>query len=582
MKSNFTPAFFTRNRLSKCLSATVAMSVLLSTTSLCHADFLDRHADEFFGTTTKAGSQTGSYLATIYKDKIYQGKHQAQIKPSDAVKLAIEDNVTRHRKYIETEFNNKGIMVFDYANKKLEVDNIYKKLKSLFLKEEIIHKDTHSFFYHGHSGPMSLYYDIVNEVAELGGIKNLKGANPLHNKSPELNKVKNVQDFLKNGRYEKAHQENVKKLKALAQQDPQNYGIYKNLVPYDKRKNLGVGKAPDSSDYSRDHMKCVNFNPFGNRGEPGCWAESTFVFWLTSSNIAPMGKVLMEKYFKQLGYISQTATQPEVDATLAPYESLYNSLMAQAGGGMIQIRMKNEIVDEYGFASWAKGIPYYMERKNNKFALRGNNNKAIPELGGNNKDLKMPSLRKMIDLYKRDPELFCKKFSYDGKMGTVPLDRVQARLFINPKVFADGDLVKLKRISRNSIDPTIVKDYKVKLRQQVKANMMDAMVKKQVTKDFYTNNYSFKKLADFIFKDKPTDKTKGIFNIVDIATHKSKGKFLEFSAMMKEVAQKGVNVSANALKKIQALELIHTTKEALKKAGKFSMNFLKHKIASII
>ena len=343
------------------------LSLLLNTSATCLARGLDKQENEFYET------QTGSYLHAVYP----------LLKPKASVKAAIDHIVSHHKTYIDDNFISKGIIVFDYNNKEQQIEKLYKNVKSL-LQNEIRLKDTHCIFYHGHSGAMSSYYDILHEFMEISGLKSLKNSNPLHYKSPELNKIFNVDQFFNKNQYLKAHIDQVKQIKAEAIKnyranplDPDNIANYqkaKDLKPFNSKKNLGVGKAPDSTNYARDHLKCVNLSLFGNSENI---FESSFLFFLTSGNIATLDRFLTERLFKQVGLLSETASADEINQKLTQYENIFTSKMGQAGGGMMQIAMKNKIVDIYGFASWAKGVPYFMNKKTGKFATRGHNNRGL-------------------------------------------------------------------------------------------------------------------------------------------------------------------------------------------------------------
>ena len=545
--------------IKKYSSAAIALSLFLNTTGSCFALGLNKQADDFFET------QTGAYLHAAYP----------LMTPKDSVKAAIDHVVTVHKSYIEDNFNNKGMVVFDYVNKSQEIDKLYKNIK-IFLKKEITVKETHCVFYHGHSSPMSAYYDILKEFIEVAGIKALGKANPLHYKSPASNEIRDVKDFFQKDRYLKAHLQNVKDIKAAAfknfKADPtnpdniDNFKKAKNLTPFNAKKNLGVGKAPDSADYARDHLKCVNFSLFGNSENVG---ESSFLFFLTSGNIAKLDRYLTERLFKQLGLLSSTSTAREIDATLTKYETIFTSKLGQAGGGMMQILMDNKIVDQYGFAAWAKGIPYFIDQKTGKFVTRGHNNKAVAVLTNDNKKLALPSLKKMIDLYKKNPKGFSRKFSFDGKVNLMHLDRAQARLFINPKIFGNNNLIKINRIYRHEVDRNAQAAYKVDLHKQMVEDIKDAVSKNQMTKDFYRQNLSLGKMLKFVF----TREMK-ISDIMGIISHSSKERFSEVFEIVKTAVAKIPNIGAKVVEKMKALETVEGIKTKFKNIGMYAKKLI--------
>lgn len=530
------------NIVFKKASTFLVMLSLFMNGNVAQALSLNDQEKEFWDT------QTGSFLHAMYP----------MLKPEEAVKTAIDHVVTVHQKHIENESAKSGVTIFDYAKKSEEIEKLYKQVEGFFEKE-IQYKDTHCIFYHGFGSGITAYNSILHELMSIADMKDLGKAHPLHYKNSKMNEVQDMDDFLNKDRYKKAHEDNCAMLKQQAKKDPQNFGLYKNLKPYNLQKNLGVGKAPDNASYARDHLKSVNLSLFGNSENSG---ESSFLFYLTSGNIGKLDGFLTTRLLKEVGILSDKSTQQEIDQKLAVYEKLFADKMARSGGGMLQIMMKNEIVDKYTFASWAKGIPYFMNKKNGKFATRENsNNKAIPYLANGSKDLVRPSLRKMIDLYKKNPLQFTKKFSADGKVNLAHLDRAQARLFVNPKEYANERKVIVNKAYRNEVNPADEVAYKDSLHKALIADLTETVNNKKLGEDF-SKNHAFGKVMNFVF-----GKNGKVSELIDIVSRSTKEMFSEVLNIVKDVSSKIQNCGKSILEKIKSFEAIATIKNAMSNLG---------------
>lgn len=531
-----------------------ASSVLLSFSSLMpavHAGALNDQADKFWQT------QTGAYLHAMYPLE----------KPEQAVRSAMNHFVTTHKNHVvDQDLNLKLSDFFDYNNTSQEIEKLYTQLETFLLKE-IEARNTHTIFYHGFSSMMAAYNATLKELSELANLKELGHAHPLHYKFKKDNEIKNMADFLDKKRYLNAHLENCSQLKKNAHKNPtpQNKK-YLNLKPF-CNKNLGVGKAPDSSDYSRLHLKSVNVSLFGNSNE---FAENSFGFFITSSNIGKFGGALMTRLLTEVGFITETSTQAEIDSKLSIYNAIFEKKMASSGGGMIQIMMKNDIVDQYAMGAWAKGIPYFFNKKTGKFATRGANNKAIPLLENENKDLYRPSLLNLIDLYKSNPLEFQKKLSSNGKINPLNMDRFQARLFINPKIFSNEKYVKINMTSRNKIKPNDISEFKTELRAQLKKDLVDSMSQNQISQNFKETT-ALGKIYKYIFEKTPSN----IKKLANILTRCSKQVLTEGISLIKEVLAKVQDITQNVVKKIEGLEAIEKAKNTIKATKNWLYKFSK-------
>ena len=282
-------------------AALLSISGLMSSVN---AGALNDQADKFWQT------QTGAYLHSMYP----------LAKPEEAVRSAMDHFVTTHKDHVvDHDLNLKLSDFFDFTKKSEEIEKLYTQLET-FLLTEIKVRNTHAVFYHGFSSMMTAYNAALKELSELANLKELGHAHPLHYKFKDANKIKDMKQFLDNERYLKAHIDHCAQLKKDARQNPTPLNHkYLNLKPF-CNKNMGVGKAPDSSDYARTHLKSVNISLFGNALMP---AENTFFFFITSSNIGKFGGTLMTRLLTEAGILTEKSTPAEIDAKLAIYDSIF-------------------------------------------------------------------------------------------------------------------------------------------------------------------------------------------------------------------------------------------------------------------
>jgi len=504
---------------------------------------LDEHEKEFFAT------QTGSNLHAFYP----------ALKPSEAVKAAIDHVVTKHKSFIMKQSHEAGHTYFDFDNKEAAIQTQYNQIIGM-LKNEIKYKDSHSIFYHGFSSGMTAYNETLKELMSIAHLKDLGNAHPLHYKTKQQSEVDNVKSFFANNEYYKQHISNVEKLKQQAKEDPANFAKYKNLRPFHEKKNLGVGKAPDSSDYARQNLKCVNLSLFGNSENSG---ESSYLFYLTSGNIGSFNDFLTVDLLKKAGILTSQSTQEEVDQKISEYKAIYNQSMSQAGGGMLQIMMKNQYVDQLGLASWAKGIPYLLDRETGRLAVRGNdNNKAVPWLSFKNKKYKKPSLLRMIKDYKADPWSFSKKYSGDNKTHFIGIDRFQARLVVNPKVFSNKRKVKVFSTTSKAIGKEAQEEYKTTLHNKLIADLSVAIQNKQFKGEF-ADRFTLGKVVNYFFGQKVK-----FSEIIDVFAKSSKKIFLEVFEAVKKTTQSVQNVDKEVSNKFDIFSEVAELYENLKSKGR--------------
>jgi hypothetical protein len=413
---------------------------LLSTVFALHTNAyatksLDDYGDKFWKT------QSGAHLHALYP-------HIK--KPSAAVKTAFKEEVTNFRKDIEAQSATAGVCLFDYNNQDAEIDKLYARVEPL-LKKEIKGKDKYTFFYTAYSANIAFYESCLHELMEICSLRDLSGVHPLHYKTAEQNKVKNVKDFFKG--YEKGYHDYIDQL---------NKENGTNLKYLDSKRRIGRPKAPDASPFAREHLKCANISLFGNlrRGHP---FESTPYFWITSSNVGQFNTVLAMNLMKEAGFISENDTQQQKDAMVARYKALYDKKMASGGGVLLQIKMKNEYVNQYAFLSEDKGVPVLVERDTGKRALRKGNK---PDTSLNpTKKLTTPSCVDAIALLKKDQSKF--NVLYGRKMN----DWVQARLVVNPKVYSNKKMVKINQVTLNPISRDDLKTFKQEMSVEFKKDL---------------------------------------------------------------------------------------------------------------
>jgi hypothetical protein len=317
-------------RFSSFLSLVILSNSILSANAALHYS----NESEFWNT------QTGSYVHAMHP----------LLKPEDAVKSSIDQLISGHTEELKDSI--------DFSKKQEEIERIYKRIEPL-LQNEIDRKSEY-VFYHGHSNELGLYIDLLKEVMDQFEIKPDTPTNPFRLKTG--NNVRNIREFLE--KFDTAFQKDAKTKKGkylklgAAFDEPQTQEQKPfNGDPYLQSNRL-VAYAPDLIDWARKNLLCVNLNMFGNTN-PGqtslATGESTFLYFLKSFNIGNPNEFLIKQLLEitGLGSGEPAIFQTQVDV----YKKLYIEKFQKAGGGLIQIFMKNNEVDQLGYASEARGVP---------------------------------------------------------------------------------------------------------------------------------------------------------------------------------------------------------------------------------
>ena len=478
---------------------------------------LDNQAKEFFET------QTGHHLKAMFP---------RLSKPEEITKAAIDRVATKYK-----------INGFDYAHKQLEIDKIYHVIEPL-LQREIDTRNTHSVFYHGHSNEMSLYMDILKEFFGINNLKDSDNTHPLRLKN--ANSVKNVETFLDNftKEYEKAQKQKGKK-------------------PYNPKRNSGFTSAPDLSDYARKHTICVNPSLFGNIETS---FECTFYYFLNSFNIGNPNEALIKNLLVSTGLASDDPT--ELQTQLDTYKNLFTQKLKASGGGLMQILVRKDKVDQVGYASWAKGVPFYTDKKTGKFATRNHNKRAISILANETSRYKRPKLSSVLDLYKKNSFRFAKKYSFNNKSSFYSYDRLQARLIINPKVFSDSKKVQIFRTFRADIDQAELSQYNANIKTQIEADLITAVSKKKLTPQYFDYKFAFGSLVNYVF-GKSQVKLSHVMELVKKSTQTACKKAID---LIEQAAHKITKQSKlkKIFEKINILRVVDSIRDALNKVGGFA------------
>lgn len=527
--------------MKKSISAVVASFYLANMVTSSLAKSLDDQAGEFYKT------QTGSHLKHMFPHK----------KPEEAIKAAIDKLVTDTRDDDRDKNGNviinpktgkplspglQSLGAFDYNNKTQEINKIFERLNPLF-QNEIDRKNTHSFFYNGHSNAFSLYLDTLEEFWKQSSLYDKVSPFSLKDNS----KIKNVDDFLANFQnefskdYAKRYLDAKKAKAPLETPNGAKLGNY-GKSPWNDNKNLGVTYAPDSIDYAREHLKSANLSLFGNQGVPK--GENTLFFWLSSSNICNPSDFLIKRVLEWSGLADSNpaALQNQINA----YKNIFNQKFQNAGGGLIQIAIKKDEVDKLGYASWAKGIPYYMDTHTGKLATRdGSNDKAFQLLTNGTKRYVRPKLSTMLDLYKKDFAKFSATYSHKSNSLNNG-DRFQARLFINNEDYSNPNKVMVTRTFRNIVNSD---NYKAALKKQMQDDFANAISKGQLTSKFHENKFNLTKVINYVF-DKSSEGLKSILKIVENTTTTI---FNTLIVTLEEVAKKIGNLAGTFMKKVDTL-----------------------------
>lgn len=523
-----------------------AILMISSITNIMAMDF-NSHADKFFKT------QTGSHLHAMFPNK----------KPEEAIKSAIDTIATMHQADIQG---------FDFTKKEEEINRLYKLITPL-IQNEMKYEKSHYFFYTGFANGAALYMDVLKEFMDLSALKFNTHTNPYRIKYNT--KINNVSDFLDNFTAELKKDAESKKGQKLNDKIPNFDGN-----PIDLKRNSGFAYAPDLITYARENLICTNVSLFGNMNrnqKSMAEGECTFLYFLKSFNIGAPNDFLIRSLFEKTGLAEKDAAA--FDNQIEVYKNIFQNRLSNAGGGLDQIMVKRNEVDQMGYASWAKGVPYYMNRKTGKFAVRDNNHeKSVPLLVNQSKKYVRPKLSGMLDLYKKDFAAFSR--TYSNKNTTKEAgDRFQVRLFVNPETFMDPAKVNTQRIYRNGVDSALMNQYKNEIKNQMIADFSKAIAEQRLTKEYHQEHFGLSKISYYVFGKTAANHVDNILSIVKNAPKKA----LTYLMMILEESVKKIpQIDPDATKKLDLVKRFIDVKEKLYAAHKYSFKLFRIAAKAII
>jgi len=382
---------------------------------------------------------------------VYAGKRDMEQSLSQTVKIML--NKILQDKKSKNRIASEHIVNSLKSNFKSVEKDVTELCQQVLINSTAYGEDYYTF-YHGHGNALRLYIDLLREIKSYEVIQNLDLTNPLRDKS-FASKDNTVDEIL--DQYEE---------KAL------DFAARNNVNLYDSKRGMGVGFAPDKIEFFRDNVISTNINLFGNMNT---LAECTLFYWLDSFNISNPNEALVKNLLKR---ILPNVSEDILNQRMAKYTNLYNDLMKETGGNLMQIHVHKSIVDDISFASWMKGIPVLLDKETGKLATRGSNNKPVPVLTDKENKYERPKSSSYMDLFTENPDEFISKYSDFSNKARVSskdrlesYDRPQMRLIIDPKYFNDPELVKVSQFTRFKASEDALDHYQQNLKNFLKEDV---------------------------------------------------------------------------------------------------------------
>lgn len=381
------------------------------------------------------------------------GQHLKAYFPNSTVSAALEGMIHKELKTIKGKIlgqkkRNPSFTEGDSILSMLEsnYDKVY--LESLgYAKRSIANeikygKDFYAL-YHAHMPDLGLYYDMLKEIKQILKIESFGTTNVFREMGTDSSSIKKLL---------KQYEDNLKEL-TQAKNKPLNATGPGSI--------MGFPEAPDHMIWAKNNMVSANISLFGNVGKLG---ENTFYYFLNSMSHISNVDFLIERLLKT---VMPQATNEEIGRRLTQYKNVFENHMRKGGGHLLQVFVKKEKIDEMAFASHAYGVPIWIDKKTNHFAMGKGKNLPLAQISADEKKYRLPKVSSYIDMYTKSPYKFSNMFSpvhrkKNSKQEYSYNDAAQVRLIMNPQKLLDNTFVI--ESTRNRIFDMDLKAYQRELK----------------------------------------------------------------------------------------------------------------------
>jgi len=310
------------------------------------------------------------------------------------------------------------------------------------IANEIKYGKDYYVLYHAHMPDLGLYYDMLKEIKQVLKIESFGTTNIFREMGADYSSMKKLL---------KDYEENLKEF-TKTRNEPLNATGPGSI--------MGFSQAPDHMIWAKNSMVSANISLFGNVGKLG---ENTFYYFLNSMSHISNVDFLIERLLKT---IMPQATTDEVAHRLTQYKNVFENHMRKGGGHLLQVFVKKEKIDEMAFASHAYGVPIWIDKKTNHFAMSRGKTTPLAKISADEKKYRLPKVSSYIDMYTKSPYKFSNMFSPVHKKKSPKQeyfynDAAQVRLLMDPQKLLDNTFVI--ESTRNRVFDADLKAYQTEL-----------------------------------------------------------------------------------------------------------------------
>jgi|GEM_PF-2811288 len=318
------------------------------------------------------------------------------------------------------------------------------------IANEIKYGKDHYVLYHAHMPDLGLYYDMLKEIKQILKIESFGTTNIFREMGADYTSIKKL---LEN------YEENLREYSASKG---------KPLNATGPGSIMGFSEAPDHMIWAKNNMISANVSLFGNVGKLG---ENTFYYFLNSMSHISNVDFLVERLLKT---VMPQATSAEVSQRLTQYKNVFEDHMRKGGGHLLQVFVKKEKIDEMAFASHPYGVPIWIDKKTNHFAMSRGKTTPLAKISADEKRYRLPKVSSYLDMYTKSPHKFSNMFSPVHKKRSPKQeyfynDAAQVRLLMDPQKLLDNTFVI--ESTRNRVFNADVKAYQTEVRSLVLEDM---------------------------------------------------------------------------------------------------------------
>lgn len=386
------------------------------------------------------------------------------------------------------------------------VEKNLSRITTEVVKNELRNRVNFTGYLNGFANEFRLYQDVLRVVKSFEYLTKLTNTYPLRDFA-FTNKNVWLTNFLKNWWAE--YSKHVKE---------------QNLTPFPvegriaKGQSVGLTVFPDSIIYAKQHLLSTNMSFFGNNLSllnnsiyyliTSSAATKTDIDWLFESLLAPYmmgedGKINQERF----------------NSAMTALKSVYEHHLANSGGQLAQIFVKDDVAPLISYMAWNGGEPIWLSKKTGRaiFAVKNGKEQFMPpnvfwpETADEKEDYVLPKINSLVNDFVfapaklasifpvNKPSILAAAADFIGDTPTskktaefVTRDVMQARLLPHPMFFTDESTTGVEFFTFNEVSPESIAQYEKDVFDIVRGVFSDFLANVKSESEFKEGNFLLK------------------------------------------------------------------------------------------